>query len=71
MITKLQDYCTVIVPPQEILSERFSIGGAYSCAVLSISSHLPFSIRTNTILKYNSIAGKVLTELVLARKNPH
>jgi hypothetical protein len=30
-------------------------------------SHLPFSITTITIMKYTSIAGKALTELVLAR----
>jgi hypothetical protein len=36
-----------------------------------ISIHLPFRIRTNTIIKYNLIAVKVLTELILARKNGH
>jgi hypothetical protein len=32
---------------------------------------LPFRVTTNAIMKYNSIACKVLTELVLARTNGH
>jgi hypothetical protein len=40
-------------------------------AALQLPSKLPFSITTNTIMKYNLIVCKVLTELVLARKIRH
>jgi hypothetical protein len=42
---------------------------SFFCAVVPISSHLSFSITTNTIMKYNLIVRKLLTELVLARAN--
>ena len=46
--------------------ERFSWAGPYA-----ISGTLPFLVTTNAIMKYNSIACKVLTELVLAPTNRH
>jgi hypothetical protein len=36
-----------------------------------IPGTLPFVVTTNAIMKYNSIACKVLTELVLAYANRH
>ncbi len=43
----------------------------YSRTAHAVSSNLPFSITTNTIMKYNLIVRKVLTELVLAPTNCH
>jgi hypothetical protein len=43
----------------------------HSWTSLIIQSNLPFSITTNTIMKYNLIVCKVLTELVLARTSRH
>jgi hypothetical protein len=39
--------------------------------VLLIPGTLPFVVTTNAIMKYNSIACKVLTELVLAPTHRH
>jgi hypothetical protein len=48
-----------------------ALSGVPGRVTQAIPGTLPFIVTTNAIMKYNSIACKVLTELVLARPNSH
>ena len=64
-------YCMNIAQPKTILQETLRAKPSVLLGSKTVFGYLPFSITTNTIIKYNLIVRKVLTELVLVLMNCH